>query len=92
MAIEKAPLVRIEDVAEYFGVSVSTVRGWIRNNVLPADSYMKIGRTYRFKIHHIEEAFMSLDKGTAEEAEKDHAEGQIAVQLNLDFNDQGAYQ
>lgn len=49
--------VPIEELADHFAVSVSTVRGWIRNNMVPS---LKIGGVYRFKISEVEDAFKSV--------------------------------
>jgi excisionase family DNA binding protein len=45
--------VSINDVAEHFLVSISTVRGWIRNDTIP---YLQVGKTYRFKLSEVESA------------------------------------
>tara|TARA_S200002703_G_scaffold89056_2_gene76910 strand:+ start:171 stop:392 length:222 start_codon:yes stop_codon:yes gene_type:complete len=55
--------VPIEDVAEHFNVSVSTVRSWVRRGMLPTGSYIKAGKTYRYKIGRITEA---LENATVE--------------------------
>ena len=44
----------IEQVAEHYLVSVSTVRAWIRQNMVP---YLKVGGIYRLKISEIDAAF-----------------------------------
>ena len=46
------PYVAIGDVAKHFGVSVSTVRTWIRNDAIP---FLKLGGVYRFRLSSIEE-------------------------------------
>ena len=42
--------VSIEDVAKHFTVSVSTARAWVRQGEIPKNTYVKIGKTYRFKL------------------------------------------
>jgi len=44
------PFVSIDDIAKHFSVSVSTVRAWIRQKHIPEDTYVKIGKTYRFRV------------------------------------------
>ena len=44
------PLVPIESVAQHFKVSISTIRLWVRQGIIPANSYVKIGKTYRFSL------------------------------------------
>jgi len=79
--------VPIEDIAKYFAVSVSTVRGWIRQDLIPA---LKIGGVYRFKIGEVEQALRKLSGG---ELVREEADGSLTVncdpndaQLTLNFN------
>ena len=51
-----AKYVPIGEVAEYFSVSVSTIRAWLRQNRIPKYTYIKVGNTYRFCISEISEA------------------------------------
>ena len=43
-------LVSIQEIAEYFSVSVKTIRNWVKDDKIP---YVKIGRTYRFSMEEI---------------------------------------
>jgi len=79
--------VPIEDIAKHFSVSVSTVRGWIRQDLIPA---LKIGGVYRFKISEVEQALRKLSGG---ELVREEADGSLTVnpdpndaQLTLNFN------
>ena len=46
-------------LAEYFGVSPSTVRGWVRDSKIPRNSYIKAGKeTYRYNLASIEAHFI----------------------------------
>lgn len=54
--------VDIQKLAEHFMVSVSTVRVWIRKGILPAESYLKVGSTFRFKLPEVEAALRSHAK------------------------------
>jgi excisionase family DNA binding protein len=45
--------IQINDIAEHYSVSVSTVRGWIRTNAIP---YLQVGRTFRFKLSEVDAA------------------------------------
>lgn len=74
--------VTINEVAKYFNVSVSTVRGWIRGGYIPTSTYLKLGNTYRFRLNEIEAALRN---------EAPQPEPKVAVvtdpkQLELDFN------
>jgi excisionase family DNA binding protein len=52
-------LVPIEDVAKYFSVSLSTTRKWVRDGVIPSDTYVKVGKTQRFALAKVSEALMA---------------------------------
>ena len=51
-------LVPIEDVAKHFSVSLSTVRKWARDGVIPENMYVKIGHTQRFDLDRVADALM----------------------------------
>ena len=77
--------VPIEDVAKHFAVSVSTVRAWIRQDLVPA---LKIGGVYRFKLSELEQTLRNLNGG---DLPKENKDGSIEVkadpkQLALNFN------
>ena len=84
--VEEA-FVPIEDIAKHFSVSVSTVRSWIRQDLIPA---LKLGGVYRFKISEEEQALRKLSGG---QLVKEEADGSLTVQadpndtqLTLNFN------
>ena len=79
--------VPIEDVAKHFAVSVSTVRAWLRQNLIPS---LKVGGVYRFKLGEVDLALKKLSGGTLVREEKD---GSLTVtaepneaQLSFNFN------
>jgi|TARA_A100000172_G_scaffold79217_2_gene65812 excisionase family DNA binding protein len=55
-------LVPIEDVARHFSVSLSTVRKWIRDGVIPDNMYVKVGHTQRFALERVADALMRYDE------------------------------
>ena len=60
------PYVEIEKVADHYKVSLSTIRAWIRNGQIPRDGcYIKIGKTYRFKLSEVEKSVARLNSATA---------------------------
>jgi predicted site-specific integrase-resolvase len=64
---EDTPYVPINKVADYFQVSISTVRKWVNNDYIPDDTYIKIGEVYRFRLHDVESALSKVTKsGQAE--------------------------
>lgn len=81
--------VTIQGVADFFQVSVPTVRGWVKKGVIPPSSYLKISGTYRFRLDEVE---MSL-RGRSIPQDATPLEKEVAVaavsdprQLELNFN------
>lgn len=66
---EKSPFVTIENLAQYFCVSVSTIRAWVRQGYIPETTYIKLGNTYRFNREQVAEALTKMRK---DEVEPDH--------------------
>ena len=54
--MEDTPYVNIGKVADYFQVSVSTIRKWVTNKSIPEDTYIKVGEVYRFRLDDVEAA------------------------------------
>jgi excisionase family DNA binding protein len=53
--------VPIEELSKHLAVSISTVRGWVRNKHIPENTYIRVGNTYRFSIDAVVGA-LSADK------------------------------
>ena len=53
--------VEITKISEYFGVSNAAVRGWVKHNRIPRDSYIKVPSdshpTLRYNLASIEAHF-----------------------------------
>lgn len=82
------PFVPIEELAKKFSVSISTIRAWLRQGLIPTHTYIKVGTTYRFNVSKVVEAL----SGPAEKEETpkpvEEAEDPNApVQMELDFGD-----
>ena len=73
------PFVPIEDVANHFSVSISTVRAWVRQEHIPKDTYVKIGNTYRFRVGDVANALTT--------AEKNNSNGGVKTNDDLDLVD-----
>jgi excisionase family DNA binding protein len=85
---EIAKYVSIEEVAEYYTVSVSTVRGWLRKDVIPPTAYLKIGNTYRFRIADVDAALRAKtlsEKTAPASAEAETINPAEPVQMEFDF-------
>jgi len=65
-----AKYVPIENVAEYFSVSISTIRAWVRQDRIPQNTYTKVGNTYRFCIPEISEALTHREEAPEEVEDK----------------------
>jgi len=79
------PFVPIEDLAKHFTVSISTVRAWVRQGLIPKETYIKVGNTYRFNVSKVVEALTSAPKDEPEKVEPT-VEPNAPVQLELDLN------
>ncbi len=42
------PYVTLEEMAEYLRISKQTLMSWLRQKRIPANTYLKFGRAYRF--------------------------------------------
>lgn len=81
------PFVPIEDLAKHFTVSVSTVRAWVRQGLIPKDTYIKVGATYRFNVSKVVSALTAAPKDEPEAPAPEPAPvEEPPVQLELDFN------
>tara|TARA_R110000803_G_scaffold207499_1_gene275468 strand:- start:1076 stop:1402 length:327 start_codon:yes stop_codon:yes gene_type:complete len=56
------PFVPINDVADHFSVSISTVRAWVRGGDIPKNTYVKVGNTYRFNIDAVSDALTGKEE------------------------------
>jgi len=68
---EKSPFVTIESLAQFFCVSVSTIRAWVRQGHIPDNTYIKLGNTYRFNRDAVQQALMGMHKEEEAPARKD---------------------
>ena len=81
----------IDEVAKYFNVSVSTIRNWMQAGTLPSETYVQLGRVYRFNIGLIKEKMFPNKAASVEVAPVEVAPVEVApvetppVQLELDF-------
>lgn len=62
----------IGEVAAHFKVSVSTVRTWLRKQLIPPAAYIKADKTYRFRMEAVERA-LSASRFETERVELDGA-------------------
>lgn len=67
MSEKRVPLVSIDDLAITLGVSVSTVRSWVRDGEIPRQTYIRVGNTYRFEQEEVISALKDVSE-TVEEA------------------------
>ena len=55
---EEREFVGLRNVADHFKVSESTIRAWIRNGSIPKNTYIKVGKTFRFELNLISDALL----------------------------------
>jgi excisionase family DNA binding protein len=67
MTKEKSPFVTIENLAQYFHVSVSTIRSWVRQGHIPETTYIGLGNTYRFNRDAVASALTGMERDGEEE-------------------------
>ena len=84
---KKETFVPIEEIADHFAVSVSTIRAWVRRKNITPDSYIKVGSTYRFRISDVTNALLSngamvghddVSESTVLRGAQKHAEDSVA--------------
>ena len=77
------PFVAIEDLAKHLAVSVSTVRGWVRQGHIPENTFLKINNVYRFDKQAVSDALL---KKTSPEPVRytSHDNTKYEMDLNLD--------
>jgi hypothetical protein len=82
------PYVPIEVLAKHFTVSVTTVRAWVRQGLVPTHTYIKIGNTYRFSLSKVVAALTAAPAEAEPDAPTPEAlaEDDTPVQLELDFS------
>lgn len=81
-----APYVPIEDVAKHFTVTISCIRGWVRQGKIPKHTYIKLGNTYRFNIPLVVDALTQMQKEEPVPVVTETADVAVPVQLELNFN------
>jgi DNA-binding transcriptional MerR regulator len=50
------PIVDVKELADVLGVSIQTIRNWVRSGLIPPDTYIKAERTYRFVVDDVVKA------------------------------------
>lgn len=86
------PFVPIEELAKHFSVSISTVRAWLRQGLIPAHTYIKLGNTYRFSVSKVVDALTTRNEQEpapkVQPVQEDVQEDELEpVQLELDLGD-----
>lgn len=84
--------VSVNEVAKHFNVSTSTVRIWMTSGLIPRASFIRVGRTYRFRLGMIEEFLLNQELPTKDDSEEveeveDAEEAEESPQIEMDFGD-----
>lgn len=69
--------VRMKELAEYFSISVPTVRLWQRQGKIPKDTYIKVSGSYRFDLAAVERAFKAENADTDDEIDTPEDTGTV---------------
>ena len=72
----ETPYVNIGEVADYFRVSISTIRKWVYSGQIPDTTYINIGEVYRFRIADVEAALTAASKGAQSDASSTTNDGE----------------
>ncbi len=72
----ETPYVNIGKVADYFQVSISTIRKWVHSGQIPASTYINIGEVYRFRIADVEAALTATPKEAQSDASSTTNDGE----------------
>ena len=80
-------LVDIDEVAKHLKVSVSTVRSWLRANLIPENTYIHVGKTYRFDLNRVVFALLNTDLNETNTVVEDMAINTLAKELAEDIKE-----
>ena len=81
---EEREFVEIKKEADHFKVSESTVRAWIRNGSIPENTYIKLGKTFRFELNLISDALLGEQPKAKEEPMLEEAVNEVDPQEVLE--------
>ena len=70
------PYVGTQELSKYYQVSITTIRNWIKSGHIPADTYIKIGEVYRFRLDEVETALTKNAAQGQREASKSETNGE----------------
>ena len=82
---EQVNLVDIDEVAKQLKVSVSTVRSWLRAGLIPENTYIHVGKTYRFDLNRVIFALMNTDFKETNDVIENMAVSTLANELAEDM-------
>ena len=82
-----SPFVAIEDMANHLAVSVSTIRGWVRQGHIPNNTYLKINNVYRFDKQAVSDALLQKTNLSPVQYTS-HDNSQYEMDLRLQDDDQ----
>ena len=51
----------IDNLAKTLSVSVSTIGSWLKRNIIPKSTYIKVGSTYRFDLEQVIESLKNYE-------------------------------
>lgn len=88
------PIVDAQELASILGVSVQSVRNWVRSGLIPPSTYIKVERTYRFVVSDVIESLRAnrvvpeLPEGTADQEVPVQARTKQPITIDLSEEDE----
>ena len=68
---ETPTYVPIEVVGRRLSLAITTLRQWVKTGVIPSDTYIKVGQTYRFNLPAVVHALTGAEDATKSVVEID---------------------
>jgi hypothetical protein len=78
--------VNTSDLADHFGIANATVLAMMRSGEIPAGTYVRMGRIFRFDLKAIEEHLLTT--ATLAGDDETSSSDELPYQLNLDLEDE----
>jgi len=78
--------VNTSDLADHFGIAKSTVIAMMRSGEIPAGTYVRMGRVFRFDLEAIEKHLLTTV--TLSGDDEGSSSDDLPYQLNLDLEDE----
>ena len=68
-------LIDINELVSFFNVSLSEINDWINKDIIPSESYIKVGSTYRFQLSSVVEALQNQQSTNSTNKSREKSKG-----------------